>query len=269
MNARSVRPGGLSRLSRDLAFARHQSGFWLHLAAQDVKLRYARSFIGPLWLPLSMALQLTAMTALFTGFSGSPVSVVAPWVAIGMITWNFMSTSLNDSTQALIGNKVYLLESETSLFGFVSVVVMRNLLIALHHVILIVILFIWLGREPSIWWGLLLLTVPMLALTMMGLGLILAIAVARYRDLGYLVSSILMLGFFLSPVLWRPQQLVSNEFIATWNPFTHLLAIIREPLLGAPPDPLSWIVAGSVMAGGLAAGLAALAVWRSRLVFWL
>ncbi len=264
-----IRAAGFSRLIRDLRFARLQAGFWIHLAWQDLKLRYARSFIGPLWLPLSMALQLTAMTALFTGFSGAPVSVVAPWVAIGMITWNFMSTSLNESTTALVWSKVYLLESETSLLGFVSVVVMRSLLIALHHVILIVLLFIWLGREPSVWWALLLVTVPMLVLTMLGLGLILAIAVARYRDLGYIVGNVMMLGFFISPVLWRPQQLVSNQFIATWNPFTHLLAIIREPLLGHPPDPLSWIVAAAVMTGGLAIGLVSLAIWRSRLVFWL
>lgn len=62
---------------------------------------------------------------------------------------------------------------------------------------------------------------------------------------------------------------IGRGLIAEINPFYHLIELVRAPLLGSAPDPLSWFVVSAMCVGGFA--LAALVVTRAhrRLVHWL
>ena len=161
------------------------------------------------------------------------------------------------------------MESETSLIGFVIGVLMKNLIVAAHHLVLLVILIVWFCLWPNAEWLWLLASLPVYVITTASLALILAILTPRFRDLGPLTENILMVGFFLTPVLWRPQSLVRNEFIATFNPLTHLLAIVRQPLLGHAPQTLSWVIALWACGLSLLTALLLLATLRRRIAFWI
>jgi len=258
-----------SRLAADISLASQRMAFWFHLAHQDMTLQYARSAIGPFWITLTMALQLVALTVLFTGLFGAPVEIIAPWVTIGVILWTLISASLNEAATVLAFNKSYLLEAETSIIGFVFSVVVKNVIIAAHHSILIVLVFIWLSVAPTWTWAWVLLSLPLVIVFTTGLGIALAIFATRFRDIQRVVESFMMIGFFLTPVLWRPQELIRNEFVATYNPFTHLIAIVRQPLIGQIPDPLAWTVSLSATAVVLILAIYAVARYRDKVQFWL
>ncbi|MCB9962193.1 MAG: ABC transporter permease [Hyphomonas sp.] len=259
----------VSDILADFRIAARQRAFWTYQAYQKVRLQYARSLIGPLWLTATMALQLVALTYLFSGLFGADMSVIAPWVTVGVIAWTFFSSSLNESSSILLVNKPYIMESETSLIGFVIGVLMKNLIVAAHHLVLLVILIVWFRLWPNAEWLWLLASLPVYVITTASLALILAILTPRFRDLGPLTENILMVGFFLTPVLWRPQSLVRNEFIATFNPLTHLLAIVRQPLLGHAPQTLSWVIALWACGLSLLTALLLLATLRRRIAFWI
>lgn len=258
-----------TRFTRDISLGLDRMAFWMHLARQDVSLQYARSAIGPFWVTLTMALQLVALTFLFTGLFGAPVEIIAPWVTIGVIIWTFMSASLNEAATILPFNKPYLLEAETSITGFVISVIVKNAIIAAHHSILIVLAFIWLAIPPSWTWMWLFVSLPLIVLFTIGLGVALAIVTTRFRDIQRITESFLMIGFFLTPVLWRPQELVSNEFIATYNPFTHLIALVRDPLIGQNPTGLAWTVSLGSTAAVIIIAIYAIARYRNKVQFWL
>jgi len=259
----------VSDILADFRIAARQRAFWTYQAYQKVRLQYARSLIGPLWLTATMALQLVALTYLFSGLFGADMSVIAPWVTVGVIAWTFFSSSLNESSSILLVNKPYIMESETSITGFVIGVLMKNLIVAAHHLVLLVILIVWFRLWPNAEWLWLLASLPVYVITTASLALILAILTPRFRDLGPLTENILMVGFFLTPVLWRPQSLVRNEFIATFNPLTHLLAIVRQPLLGHAPQTLSWVIALWACGLSLLTALLLLATLRRRIAFWI
>ena len=103
----------------------------------------------------------------------------------------------------------------------------------------------------------------------LGLGVTLAIVTTRFRDVRRITESFLMIGFFLTPVLWRPQELVSNEFIATYNPFTHLIALVRDPLIGHSPDALAWTVSLTSTVVVVIIAVYAIARYRNKVQFWL
>lgn len=258
-----------TRFSDDIALAASRMDFWIHLARQEMALQYARSAIGPFWVTLTMALQLVALTVLFTGLFGAPVEIIAPWVTIGVIVWTFMSTSLNESATVLVFNKSYILETKTSISGFILSTVMKNMMFAAHHSILIVATFVWLSIPPTWTWTWIILSLPLVVVFVTGLGIVLAFLATRFRDIRRITESFLMVGFFLTPVLWRPQELVKNEFVATYNPFTHLIAIVRDPLIGVAPTTFAWQVSVLSTIIVLVMALLSIALYRTKVPFWL
>ena len=75
--------------------------------------------------------------------------------------------------------------------------------------------------------------------------------------------------FFLSAVIWKPEQLDDRQWMLALNPFFCLLEVVRGPLFGTPP---SLLVVGCAL--GYSAVLFAI-TWlvfarvRGRIAFWL
>ena len=79
----------------------------------------------------------------------------------------------------------------------------------------------------------------------------------------------MLLAFLASPVIWQKRLLAGNIFIAEYNPFTHYLAILREPMLGHVPEMTTvWIVLGMTIVGWCVA-LTTFIFTKNRIVFWL
>jgi ABC-2 type transport system permease protein len=104
-----------------------------NMARQDVKLRYARSVIGPLWITITMALYVVGIGFVFGGLFGASVREVVPWIAIGMIIWSLLSNILNESSVVLVQHRALLLQAKLSVSMFVLLVLLRNAIISGHH----------------------------------------------------------------------------------------------------------------------------------------
>jgi lipopolysaccharide transport system permease protein len=72
---------------------------------------------------------------------------------------------------------------------------------------------------------------------------------ARYRDLKQVLTSLIQLLFFLSPVMWIPSEMkgVGGKLI-TLNPIVHMLNVVRGPLLGEGMSRQSVII---LIVGGI------------------
>jgi lipopolysaccharide transport system permease protein len=91
---------------------------------------------------------------------------------------------------------------------------------------------------------------------------------ARFRDVPPIVSNLVQLAFFMTPVMYQTQALGNQDWIAQINPFFHFLQIVRAPLLGLETSLASWIYA---LSASLACALVALAMfsrYRSRIPYW-
>jgi ABC-type polysaccharide/polyol phosphate export permease len=102
-----------------------------------------------------------------------------------------------------------------------------------------------------------------------GVGLLIAVVGARYRDLQpamQVASSFLML---LSPVVWRADHLELHTWIVELNPVYYYLRVVRDPLLGLMPPAQVWIVASVMAAVLFVAGFLMFMVSRRRLYHWL
>jgi ABC-type polysaccharide/polyol phosphate export permease len=68
-----------------------------------------------------------------------------------------------------------------------------------------------------------------------------------------LVPTVLTAMFLFTPVVWMPESLGDRAWLADLNPFTHYIALVREPLMGQMPPLLSIEVVVILTAIGFAA----------------
>jgi lipopolysaccharide transport system permease protein len=148
-------------------------------------------------------------------------------------------------------------------------VVVRNLLALAHNILVIIVVFavflIWPGSSA-------LLSIPALLLWVVDalcLAVLLGSFCARFRDIQPIVNSVMQIAFFLTPVIWKPDQLGPRVRFLPLNPFFDLLDIVRAPLLGEMPGAMTWVgaVLYSLLLCGVAWALFARA--RGRIAFWL
>ena len=262
----------LSRMGEacaDLAggFMRHP--VWRFMADRELKLRYARSFLGPIWITLTMGFWVAGLTLLYGGLFGAPLREIAPFITLGVIAWNFLTALLTEGCVCFLQAKGYLMQSRMPISTFVWLVFYRNLLVLAHNMGIFVVLVFAFQLWPNTNWLWALVGWPILFLAGFGFTMLLSVIAARFRDITPLVHSIMTVGFFLTPVMWRPTDLQKNEFIATYNPFAHLLDMFRTPLLGEAPTQYSIIFALVTAVVLFLAGLIAIAVSRRNIMFWL
>ena len=113
--------------------------------------------------------------------------------------------------------------------------------------------------------GLMFWIVDSLALT-----LLLGAFCARFRDIQPIVNSVMQIAFFMTPVIWKPDQLsLSAIEKLPLNPFFDLLEVVRGPILGSEVTANTWIGATVYSAVLIAIAWAFFVRARGRVAFWI
>lgn len=242
---------------------------WFLMANQDVQLRYKRSLIGPFWISLTLLAMVLGIGALYSLIFKQDFVSFLGFFAAGILAWNFISSLLLEGCGAVTEAESHLRSVPIRTTVLAARSVYRNLVVFLHNAVVVVLLLLFLGHSFS-WVSL--LAIPAVVVYML-IGFFWSVALApvcaRFRDIPQVISSLLQVLFFLTPIMWKPEFIEGRPFITDANPFFHLLELMRAPLLGKAPEPMNWIVSL-----GILAGLAILAVvlngyTRKRIFIWL
>lgn len=242
---------------------------WLTLAASDIRQKYRGSLLGPLWVTISMLAFTVGIGIVYANLFNVDVHAFLPHVAVGMVAWTLITGLINESCTALTEAEGYLKQIRLPLTLFVCRVVARNLLVLLHHALIVVAVLLWFGVPVSLLdAGLALLALVLLALSGYGWGLALACICMRFRDVAQIVATIITGAFFITPVLWKGSFLAAGHPALLLNPFYYLVEILRQPLTTGHSDPMHWLVSGLIAFLGLLAGLLTFRAARPRITYW-
>jgi ABC-type polysaccharide/polyol phosphate export permease len=226
----------------DLRTAIAAYDIWSFLAWQDIKIRYRRSKIGPLWITISMAVFCIALGAVYSQLFKTDVSELLPFLAIGMVVWSFLASCLGEMPNLYVDNAPYIKDMRINPLTILLRVLSRNIIILAHNLLIVLGIYLYFGIWPG-WMGLLM--VPGLILVVLNLAVIgipLSIFGARFRDLSQITQSILQVIFFITPIFWFPRLLEKGSLVIAANPFAYFIDLVRSPLLGHSPEPISWVV---------------------------
>jgi ABC-type polysaccharide/polyol phosphate export permease len=243
---------------------------WTMLAWNDVRRRYRRSGLGQFWLTLSMAAMIGGLGFVYSHLFAVNISTYLPYIAVTFVIWGIISTVIIDSCSALTENEQLLRHVSLPRSLFTYRVIARNLIVAAHNFIIIPIVFIWfeVGVNGNIIW--IVVGLALLLVNVFWLGYFLSIMCARFRDVPQIVTSIIQVVFFVTPVMFLPDQLAHRGLAAVrWNPFASLLEVVRDPLLGLVPS--NWALASCAIMAlvGFALVIPFAGRYAPRVVYWL
>ncbi len=256
---------------RDITSALGEGSLVRMLGWQDVRQRYRRSALGPFWLTISMGVMIGTIGIVFGQIFKTPMRDFLPFLAAGMILWSFISSVVMEGCSGFISAESIIKQLPIPLFVHILRMLWRNVLILLHNIVILPLVFLAVWR--GIGWEIL-LSIPGFALLLVNLGwvsLLLGVLCARYRDLPQIVGSALQVVFYLTPIMWMPAHLPqrAGTYLLDLNPFYHLLAVVRDPLLGGMPSALDWYVALGLAVVGWIATIFLYGRYKRRIAYWL
>lgn len=252
----------------DIVRGAHAFHLWGLLGWQDIRRRYRRSRLGPLWLTISMGILVAVLGMLYGALWDVEISDYAPFLALGFIVWGLISAMVVEGCSAFIGSANIIKQVSLPLSVHVYRIVWRNLIILFHNAAIFVVVAIMFSVWPG-WAGILALPgLMLLCLNGAWMGLLTGLVSARYRDVPPIVNSIMRVAVFVTPVIWMPELLPQRTALLDFNPFFHLLELVRAPLLGQVPAAASWLaVAGMTFTGWLVT-FALFCRYRWRVSYW-
>ncbi|KJS28151.1 MAG: hypothetical protein VR75_00235 [Hyphomonadaceae bacterium BRH_c29] len=240
------------------------------MARDDLVIRFERTILGPLWLPLSNIVFIAGLTIVFGTLFKVDVATYVVYLASGLMIWNFVSSVLTSSPN-------YFVQSQAIMEAYAlpwSLQIIRHLLsqiflMSIHFAIWVIIALIF--KHPfTTHTPFALLGIGIVFVLAYGVALTLATLGARYRDLKFAIESVLPFFFLLTPVFWRAADLPGERpAVTTFNPLFHVLSIVRDPLLNKSVEPLSWIVSGALAVFFLLVGITMFVRGRRRLLLWM
>jgi ABC-type polysaccharide/polyol phosphate export permease len=243
---------------------------WTYLAVENVKNQYRRTVIGPWWLTLQTGAYVVGLAVLFGTLFHQPLQEFIPYVGGGFIGYTLLAGITAKGADVFVNNAGILLSTRQPLSMLVFQSVCVELLQFAHNLI-IVVAFVAFGLVPVT--PLLLLIIPaVLAIALNGVAIALWLGptVARFRDVGPFVQSVLQVMVFFTPVFWRVDDIsaASRGAMIGWNPFIYLLGLFRDPLLGEFPSALTWTGVAAVTAVNIILAFWVFTRSRSRLPYW-
>jgi ABC-2 type transport system permease protein len=267
-------PRSWRRASDDLRAGWRQRTLWGYLGWQDIKQRYRRSVLGPLWISISMGVLATGLGVLYAALFQITLHTFLPYVATGLLIWNFISGCILEGSEVFIANEGLIKFLPAPLSLHVYRLVWRQTLFFLHNLVIWVALILIFPQTIS--WTLV-LAVPAFALLMVNgfwVAVLAGIIATRFRDIPPIINSVVQLVFYLTPIVWSYQTLANNPRVAErarlaeLNPVMHFLEIVREPMLGEPIVWRHWAVVGAITVLGWAVALVVMRNYRARVSYW-
>jgi ABC-2 type transport system permease protein len=255
-----------------------RSGFtrrelWLHLGWQDIKQRYRRSVLGPIWITIATGTTAVAMGGLYSKLFHLELSEHLPYVTLGLIIWNLINASILEGADVFIANEGLIKQLPAPLSVHVYRLVWRQMILFGHNIVIYVIIAI---IYPKPWTWADLAVIPALGLIVLNciwVSVVFGILGTRYRDISPLLFSVVQLLFFMTPIIWNENTLRSQGAghwakIVELNPLLHYLDIVRAPLLGADQQLRHWLVVLVLTVIGWVLATFALRQYRARVAYW-
>src|ERR1700730_17473565 len=205
------------------------------LVARELKARYRGSALGFVWSFINPLLLLLIYSFVFTTVMPNTTEGVQPYqlfMFCGILPWTWFSSSLAESANSLIsgGNLIKKVLFPAEVLPIVSVLTnMVHFFLGLP--ILVAFLFVYqrFPRPQNLLWFPDVVLVQLVFTT--ALALILSALAVHFRDIKDILSNLLTLWFFSTPIIyWMEEAPGLGKRVLDFNPMTHLIVTYQEIL---------------------------------------
>jgi lipopolysaccharide transport system permease protein len=242
---------------------------WAFLGFQDIKQRYRRSALGPLWLALGLGVTILGIGILYSQILKTASGNYIPYLALSLLIWNFIASVITESTSVFQGAGHVITSVKIPYTSFILRAITRNIIVAAHAVIVVIIAFVWFQYPVGMEALASVLGLILVCANLYWIALLVAIVSARYRDMAQIITYTMQISLFLTPIIWMPTAIRPGSPYMALNPFAHLLQVIRAPIFDHRIPMHSFLYVGAMLVVGMAATLFVFVRSRRYLVYWI
>jgi ABC-type polysaccharide/polyol phosphate export permease len=154
------------------------------------------------------------------------------WLMCGLFPWQFLSNGILNVTNSIIGNTFLVKKVDFKLSLLPLIKIASALFIHIFFVIFFIVLLLFYGYYPSIYWIQLPYYIICSIFLLVGIGWITSSIVIFVRDVSNIISVFLQFGFWLTPIFWNAKTLPSNyQVLLKLNPIYYIVEGYRETFI--------------------------------------
>lgn len=244
---------------------------WSYPAFISLRTRFIRTTLGPFWETVSTAIFISFAGVLWAKIFNQDVRSFVPHLFTGMIVWKFYSGIINSGCSAYVENAAMIksIKHDFLIHNFKNVT--KDFLLFLCNLPLCIIVIFILGERINLNIFFFFINLPIIAITSVCLSYLLSLLCLRFRDFTYLISSLMQLIFFFTPIFFKPEQLGPKGIMYVVNPnfIYHYVEILRQPLLGNIPTFLNYFVTIFFTFFLLILSVLVYKKYNSRVAYWI
>ena len=215
---------------------------------RNIITKYKQTILGPVWFVIQPALTVIMYMVVFGGIAGIPTDGVPRplFYLAGTCTWSYFANCLNSTSNTFVSNagifgKVYF----PRLVMPIATVISNLLQLAIQFGFFAIVYIAYTILDPNCtahltWYALLLpLVIFMLAGLALGFGTIFSSLTTKYRDLQVLLSFLVSLWMYATPIVYPLSQTSSKFFMGVpvhtfmcLNPVTPIIETFKYGFLG-------------------------------------
>lgn len=198
---------------------------------KDIRGKYKGAWLGIIWSYLNPLLMLVVYSFVFSIIMRIQIENYTMYLFTALIPWNFFTSSISQSSLSIIINasilkKVYFPREIVPISSVTSNVV--NFSISC----LIMFFFIFITGLGFSWHIVLLPIIIFIQyILLIGISFFVSSATVFARDLEHIISIILLIGFYATPIFYKTDMVPAKyQIILKLNPMTHIIEAYRNVL---------------------------------------
>jgi ABC-type polysaccharide/polyol phosphate export permease len=208
---------------------------------KELKVRYAESLLGPIWIVLYPMLLTITSTGVFAFVFQEKVgnNPYFLYTMIGFISWVFFSQTINQATRSLVWNRELVVNANFHKESIILSIAFSKLVDYLVNLLVFLFIYSLMIRWISCWKVLLILPILVVQLFFqIGLSLVFSALNVYYRDIQNIVGVFLQLLFYVSPIVY-PLDIVPQRFrvFINYNPFAQIVVAYRGVIFEGKIEP--------------------------------
>jgi ABC-type polysaccharide/polyol phosphate export permease len=234
-------PRFMPELRKDLAAGLSNWRLCVLLGTTELRRRYSRSRLGQTWITVTTGLSAALLAGFWSALWHQPFATLFLHVMIGQILWLFVSGIVIEATTLFPMHVRYLHNQHTPLSVIVASSVWRNLLIFAHNLVAVFVALAIARLWPTPAFLMILPALAIIVVTAAASSVIIAALCVRWRDAIQLVTTLMPVLFYLTPIIWKLEFLPPTyRFWTAFNPILPFIEILRAPLTMEWPTLANW-----------------------------
>lgn len=256
-------------LFADLSAVLKRAPLIWHMAMSETRARYKRSVLGPFWLTLGAAIGVAGLGVVWSSLLHVPLQEFVPSLAVGLLLWQLISSTIVESCITFIRQAQIIRNVRLPLLVHPFQLVTRQMITFAHNLVVLVVVFALFPQQSLHLVPLSLLGMVILVVNLLWMSTVLAMLGARFRDIEQIVTAVMPLIFFLTPVLYRTTHFAATQVVVWLNPFTYLISVVRDPLMGSIPSTSVYVGTACITVTGVILAMALFSSRRNRIPYWI